>query len=193
MKTTINAAATLTEIRAIYMGGAHHKAQSGWPKPKAALHPVRWTTTKGTLGQPAQGTPEGTYTDDVKEGSAKARTERPAARRHTHTQLEGLINTNTRGHEVTREQTRSRSARTVGEGRREDISGYAVYSGIWLRAAGVNPLPCREVLTEYWASARGFAARSSLCSRRSSGPKTPIPNAICYISRQYIYILHIAY
>jgi hypothetical protein len=70
---TTNAAAAPTEIRVMYMGGGS-LSRSGWPKPKAP-HPVRWTTTKGTLEKPrGEWRMEGTYTDEGKEGSAGAQT-----------------------------------------------------------------------------------------------------------------------
>jgi hypothetical protein len=77
MKIIINTAATLTEIiRGVYMGGAHHAVGS--------LSRKRYTQYVGhsTLDNNqrdtgvTQETPEGTYTDEDKEGSVKARMER---------------------------------------------------------------------------------------------------------------------
>jgi hypothetical protein len=60
--------------------------RSGWPKPKSATPSTLGNNERDTGA--TEGTPEGTYTDEGKEGSAKARTERLGARRHT--PLEGL-------------------------------------------------------------------------------------------------------
>jgi hypothetical protein len=65
--------------------------------------------------------------------------------------------------EATREQTRS--ART-GDG--EGGASAGIQRHFWLRGSS----PACKVLTG--CSACGYAARSSLRSRRPSGPKTPI-------------------
>jgi hypothetical protein len=106
MKITTNAAATPTEIRGMYMGGAHHEA--GGLSRKCYTQCVGQRTTTNGTGV-SQGTPEGTCTDEGKEGSAKARTERLAETRH----WRGCKHQHARC-QATRE--RSKSARTGDEG-----------------------------------------------------------------------------
>jgi hypothetical protein len=67
--------------------------------------------------------------------------------------------------EATREQTRS--ART-GDGEGGGGASAGIQRHFWLRGSS----PAGKVLTG--CSACGYAARSSLRSRRPSGPKTPI-------------------
>ena len=87
------------------------------------------------------------------------------------TQLEELKNTNTRGARQLESRLDLHARGTKGGHRR-------AFSGIWLR--GLSPAACK-VLTG--CSACGYAARSSLRSRRPSGPKTPIQ----YITLHFYY------
>jgi hypothetical protein len=137
----------------MYMGGPHHDVGSASPKrytqyigqqPKG-----HWGNSENTGGGPhgrRQGR-ECVCTD----GAARRQTQLGGAKKHQHARCE-----------ATREQTRS--ARTGDEGGES--------AGIQRNlAAGV--IPCTgKVLTG--CSACGYAARSSLRSRRPSGPKTPI-------------------
>jgi hypothetical protein len=149
--TRINAAAALTEIRGMYMGGAHHNVGS--------LSRTRYTQCVGQQPKGHWGNSENTGGDPHgrRQGRECICTNGAAGRQ---TKLEELKNTNTR------EQTRS--ARKGDEG-----GGIGGHSAARHLAAGVAPLPpAGKVLTG--CSACGYAARSSLRSRRPSGPKTPM-------------------
>ena len=147
-----NAAATLTEIRGMYMGGAHHDVGS--------LSRKRYTQYVGQQPKGHWGNSENTGGDPHgrRQGRECVCTNGAAGRQ---TQLEELKNTNTRGARQLESRLDLHARGTKGGHRR-------AFSGIWLRGSS----PAGKVLTG--CSACGYAARSSLRSRRPSGPKTPI-------------------
>lgn len=147
----INAAATLTEIRGMYMGGAHHDVGS--------LSRKRYTQYVGQQPKGHWGNSENTGGDPHgrRQGRECVCTNGAAGRQ---TQLEELKNTNTRGARQLESRLDLHARGTKGGHRR-------AFSGIWLRGLS----PAGKVLTG--CSACGYATR---CARAvaPSGPKTPI-------------------
>jgi hypothetical protein len=118
MKTMTNAAAALTEIRGMYMGGAHHEVSS--------LSRKRYTQQcvgqqpKGHWGHSGN---TGGGLNGRRQGRECEGTNGAAGRQ---TQLEELKNTNTRGARQLESRLDLHARGTKGGHRR-------AYSGIWLR------------------------------------------------------------
>ena len=125
--TRINAAAALTEIRGMYMGGAHHDVGS--------LSRKRYTQYVGQQPKGHWGNSENTGGDPHgrRQGRECVCTNGAAGRQ---TQLEELKNTNTRGARQLESRLDLHARGTKGGHRR-------AFSGIWLRGLS----PAGKVLT----------------------------------------------
>jgi hypothetical protein len=139
----------------MYMGGVHHDVGS--------LSRKRYIQYVGQQPKGHGDNPENTGGDSHgrRQGRECVCTNGAAGRQ---TQLEELKNTNTRG----ARQLESRLDLDLHA--RGGTKGWhrRAFSGIWLR--GLSPAGKGKVLTG--CSACGYAARSSLRSRRPSGPTT---------------------
>jgi hypothetical protein len=145
MKITINAAATLTEIRVMYMGGAHHEVDSLSRKrytQYVGQQPKGHWGNSGNTGGDLHGRRQGRECEGTNEAATAG----------------GAVNTNTRGAKQLESRVNLHARGTKGGHRR-------AHSGIWLRGV----IPCRQIAD--WVLG---VQRSSLRSRRPIGPKTPI-------------------
>jgi hypothetical protein len=161
MKTMTNAAATTTEIRGVYMGGAHHEVGS--------LSRKRYTQCVGQQPKGHQGNSGNTGGDPHRrrQGRECEGTNGAAGRQ---TQLEELKNTNTRG-------ARQLESRLDLHARGTETKGGASAGTQRHLAAGVNPLQEKCCLgARRAASPRGLFLKamsglSKLLSHPGHGPE----------------------
>jgi hypothetical protein len=118
------------------------------------IHPVRWATTKGALGQLSEHRRGDLHGRRQRRECESTNTNGAAGR---HTQLEGLTNTNTRGARQLESRLDLHARGTKGEGR-ASIGGY-ICSGNF----GCELIPCRR--STDWIHRRAASPHAARCAR----------------------------